>query len=45
MKTGCGVFTGLISNESKLGPPVPGSFENNAGYFFTKDRFNEKKFW
>jgi len=30
------------SNEGKLDPPVVGSFENNVGYFFTKDTFNNK---
>jgi hypothetical protein len=30
------------SNEGKLDPPVVGSFENKVGYFFTKDRFNDK---
>ena len=31
------------SNEGKLDPPVLGSFENNIGYFFTKDIFNGKE--
>jgi len=30
------------SNTGKLDPPVVGSFENNVGYFFTKDIFEEK---
>jgi hypothetical protein len=30
------------SNEGKLDPPVLGSFENNVGYFITKDTFKEK---
>jgi hypothetical protein len=30
------------SNEVKLDPPVTGSFENNMGYFFTKDSFEGK---
>ncbi|WP_462255202.1 hypothetical protein [Ferruginibacter sp.] len=30
------------SNEGRLDPPVLGSFENNIGYFITKDIFNGK---
>jgi len=30
------------TNEGILQPPVLGSFENNIGHFFTKDRFNNK---
>ena len=30
------------SNNGKLDPPVVGSFENNIGYFFTKDVFDDK---
>ena len=30
------------SNEGKLDPPVSGSFENNVGYFITKDIFKGK---
>lgn len=31
------------SIEGKLDPQVVGSFENNIGYFFTKDTFNNKQ--
>ena len=31
------------TNEGKLDPPVVGSFENNIGHFFTRDRFNGKE--
>lgn len=30
------------SNKAKFDPPVIGSFENNIGYFYTKDIFNGK---
>ncbi|MBK7374808.1 MAG: hypothetical protein KTQ13_05495 [Ferruginibacter sp.] len=30
------------SSQGKLDPPVVGSFENNVGYFFTKDILNGK---
>jgi hypothetical protein len=31
------------SSEGKLDPPVVGSFKNNIGHFFTRDRFNGKE--
>jgi hypothetical protein len=31
------------SSQGKFDPPVLGSFENNAGHFFTKDIFNGKE--
>jgi len=32
----------VASNVGVLDPPVVGSFENNVGHFFTKDKFNGK---